>query len=213
MPDTLATIRTTLVERAAGSSNDPMFDPSTLDRIINAANRRLGRVTDWPWLKTLGTISWTANDTNGQDLATAITNFRHLNYLAYTDRKLTYKTPQDFVAVNAVTGSEPFYYTVLGPSTLYLAPNPTQAVTLTYVATIDENVLTTDSSTPLLPSAYTELLVLAALQPLAVRLHDGELLNMAKNEYRTALEEARDEVRRTRQLPTVEVDQSSWRMV
>jgi hypothetical protein len=74
-------------------------------------------------------------------------------------------------------------------------------------------VVTDPPFTPLLPSAYTELLVLAALQPLAVRLHDGELLNMAKNEYRTALDEAKDEVRRTRQLPAVEVDQSSWRMI
>lgn len=210
---TLAEIRSTLQERAAGSGNDPIFDASALDRIINASNRRLGRVVDWPWLKSLGTISWTANDTNGQDLATAITNFRHLNYLAYADRKLNYKTPQDFVAVNAETGAEPFYYTVLGASTLYLAPNPTAAVTLTYVATLDEAVLTADSSTPLLPSAYTELLVLASLIPLAVRLHDGELLNMAKNEYRTALDEARDEVRRTRQLPSVEVDHAAWRTV
>lgn len=213
MPDTLATIRTMLQERAAGSGNDPGFDPSVLDRIINAANRRLGRVHDWPWLKTLGTISWTANDTNGQDLATSITNFRHLNYLAYLDRKLEYKAPQAFVSMNADQGAEPFYYTVLGASTLYLAPNPTQALTLTYVATLDENALTTDTSTPLLPSAYTELLVLAALQPVAVRLHDSELLNMAKNEYRGALDEATDEVRRTRQLPSIEVDQAAWRMV
>lgn len=213
MSDTLATIRTTLMERAAGSGTDPTFEPSTLDRIINAANRRLGRVHDWPWLKTLGTIAWTANDTNGQDLSTAITNFRHLNYLAYTDRKLTYKSPQDFVAMNADTGAEPYYYTVLGASTLYLAPNPTAAVTLTYVATLDEAPLTTDTSTPLLPSAYTELLVLASLIPLAVRLHDSELLNMAKNEYRSALDEATDEVRRTRQLPSIEVDQAPWRSI
>ena len=46
-----------------------------------------------------------------------------------------------------------------------------------------------------------------------MRLHDTELLNMAKTEYRQALEDARDEVRRTRQLPSVEVDQSSWRMI
>lgn len=211
MPDTLATIRTTLMERAAGSSSDPAFTSATLDRIINASNRRLGRVADWPWLKSLGTIAWTANDTNGQSLETAITNFRHLNYLAYEDRKLIYKSPQDFVSINAETGAEPFYYTVLGSNTLYLAPNPTAAITLTYVATLDEAALSGDSSTPLLPSAYTELLVLASLIPLAVRLHDGELLNMAKNEYRTAIDEARDEVRRTRQLPSVEVDQAAWR--
>ena len=81
------------------------------------------------------------------------------------------------------------------------------------MATIDEGALTADSSSPLLPTAYTELLILAALQPLAVRLHDSELLNMAKSEYRMALEEARDEVRRTRQLPSIEVDQSNWRTV
>lgn len=210
---TLSEIRTSLLERAAGSGNDPIFDASAVDRIINASNKRLGRVHDWPWLKSLGTIAWTANDTDGQDLATAITNFRHLNYLAYVDQKLKYETPQAFVALNQATGATPSYYTVLGASTLHLAPNPTAAVTLTYVATLDENDLTTDSSSPLLPSAYTELLVLAALQPLAIRMRSTELLTMAKTEYRTAIDEARDEVRRTRQLPTVEVDYALWRSV
>ena len=212
MPDTLATIRTHLLERAAGSGNDPIFDTSAVDRIINASNKRLGRVADWPWLRTIGTIAWTANDTNGQSLDTAITNFRHLNYLAYEDMKLKYESPQAFVANNQATGSTPRYYTVLG-STLYLAPNPTEAVTLSYYATIDENDLTGDSSTPLIPSPYTELLVLAALIPLSVRLADQALLTMARREYASALEEAKDEVRRTRQLPSVEVDQSAWRSV
>jgi len=212
MPDTLATIRTHLIERAAGSGVDPIFEPSAVDRIINAANKRLGRVTDWPWLRAIGTIAWTANDTDGQSLDTAITNFRHLNYLAHEDRKLRFENPQAFVILNQSTGSRPTYYTVLG-STLYLAPNPTEAVTLSYYATIDENDLTGDTSTPLLPSAYTELLVLQALQPLAVRLRDTDLLTMAKNEYRTALEEARDEVRRTRQLPSVEADSTPWRSI
>lgn len=212
MPDTLATIRTHLLERAAGSGNDPIFDTSAVDRIINASNKRLGRVADWPWLRTIGTIAWTANDTNGQSLDTAITNFRHLNYLAYEDMKLKYENPQAFVANNQSTGSTPRYYTVLG-STLYLAPNPTEAVTLSYYATIDENDLTGDSSTPLIPAPYTELLVLAALVPLSVRLADQALLTMARREYASALEEAKDEVRRTRQLPSVEVDQSAWRSV
>lgn len=210
MPDTLATIRTHLLERAAGSGNDPIFDTSAVDRIINASNKRLGRVADWPWLRSIGTIAWTANDTNGQSLDTAITNFRHLNYLAYEDMKLKYQNPQAFVASNQSTGSTPLYYTVLG-STLYLAPNPTVNVTLSYYATIDENDLTGDSSTPLIPAPYTELLVLAALVPLSVRLADSTLLTMARTEYRLALEEAKDEVRRTRQLPSVEVDQSAWR--
>lgn len=211
MSDTLATIRTLLTDRAAGSSNDPIFDPSVLDRIINAANLRLGRVHDWPWLQVLGTISWTANDTDGYDLS-AVTSWRHTKHLGYEDQKLQYATPQAFVAKSNRTGATPDSYTIMG-STLYLAPNPTQAVTLDHLYVVDESPLAGDSDTPLLPAAYTELLVLLALQPLAVRLHDTELLNMAKTEYRQALEDARDEVRRTRQLPSVEVDQSSWRMI
>jgi hypothetical protein len=164
-----------------------MFDSSALDRIINASNKRLGRVHDWPWLRSIGTIAWTANDTNGQSLETAITNFRHLNYLAYNDRKLKYEVPQKFVAQNQDTGTGPLYYTVLGSDTLYLAPNPTQDLTLSYAATLDENDLTGDTSTPLLPAAYTELLVLAALAPLAVRLADSAMLSMAKNEYKAAV--------------------------
>lgn len=208
--DTLQTIRTLLQERAAGSGSDPIFDPAVLNRIINVSNKRLGRVADWPWLRTIGTISWTANDTDGVNLESEIPNFRHLNYLAHEDRKLKYENPQAFLVLNQATGAYPLYYTILG-STLYLAPNPTGAITLSYYATIDETDLAGDTDTPLLPTAYTELLVLAALQPLAVRLADNGLLNMAKNEYRLALEEARDEVRRTRQLPSVEVDQSAWR--
>lgn len=207
----LATIRQHLLERAAGSPDDPIFNTSSLDRIINAANFRLGRVHDWPWLKEIGTFTWVGSDADGMDLSTTITNFRHLNYLASGNQKLQFESPQAFVAINLETG-EPRYYTVL-KDTLLVAPNPTEDTVLSYYCTIDESELTDDESTPRLPSAYTELLVLQALQPLAVRLRDTTLLSMAKAEYRTALDEARDEVRRTRQLPSVEVDQSNWRLI
>jgi hypothetical protein len=207
--DSLATIRTHLLERATASQNDPLFETSIIDRIINAANRRLGRVTDWPWLKEIGTFTWTGSDSNGQDLSATITNFRHLNYLATGDQKLQFENPQAFVALNALTSSAPRYYTIL-KDTLFVSPNPATDTTLSYYCTIDENELLDDDSAPLLPVAYTELLVLQALQPLAVRMRDSELLGMAKTEYRTALDEARDEVRRTRQLPSVEVDRSLW---
>ena len=163
MSDTLATIRTLLTDRAAGSSNDPIFDPSVLDRIINAANLRLGRVHDWPWLQVLGTISWTANDTDGYDLS-AVTSWRHTKHLGYEDQKLQYATPQAFVAKSNRTGATPDSYTIMG-STLYLAPNPTQAVTLRSPLRGRREPASLGTATRPLPAAYTELLVLLALQP------------------------------------------------
>ena len=210
MPDTLATLRTLLIDRAAGSANDPIFDPTSVDRIINTSNRRLGRVADWPWLTAIGTIAWTANLAS-YDLST-ISQWRHTKHLSYLQRKLKYESPGAYVQYNQETGTEPFRYTVAG-NTLYLSPTPTAAVTINHVYTLDEIALTGDTSTPLLPEAYTELLILAALQPIAVRLHDTEMLNMARGEYKTALAEAIDEVRRTRQLPTIDADNSPWRTV
>lgn len=207
MPDQLSTIRSLVLDRLGASSNDPLFDPSVVDRTINVSNKRLGRVTDWPWLLSSGTITQAASDSTF-DLTT-ITNYRHTKYVANGNDKLTYKTPQAFIAVNTLTGPQIAYYTIIG-NTMHFSPVPTGSNSLSHVYILDENDLLTDGDTPLLPSGYTELLVLATLPALAIRKGDNELLNMAKREYREAVMEALDEVRRTRQNPSVEYDAGLW---
>jgi len=207
MPDQLSDIRQLVLDRYAASASDPLFDPSVIDRMINVSNKRLGRVKDWPWLIDRTTISL-LNGVQTYDLLT-IPNLRHIKYLAVNNDKLTYKFPQAFVASNTLTGVRPALYTIEG-NNLLVSPIPTEAGTLDVVYVLDEGDLLSDSDTPLLPSAYTELLVLATLPALAMRKKDTEYYNLAKQEYKVALQEAMDEVQRTRQNPSIDADDAMW---
>ena len=210
MGDRLSDIRQYVLDRMAASLNDPLYDPAIVDRTINASNKRLGRVFDWPWLQAVGTIAFLANaDTY---TLTGLSNFRHIKHLAYGNQRLAYRTPAEFVRYDSQDNQQPFYYTVIG-DTLCVAPTPTAAVSLDVVYTLDENDLTDDTSTCMLPAAYTELLVLATCVSLSMRSKDAARLQLVQGQYKMALDEARDEVRRTRELPRISADESLWRMI
>lgn len=206
MPDTLATIRTLVLDRLNASSNDPFFDPSRVDRTINAANRRLGRVADWPWLVVEDTITMT---TAGTYSLAAVDYYRHTLLLSYQNRELKARTRSELVDYALSSDNDPRVYSITG-STLKVAPTPSASIDLTHVYVRDEAPLTGDSSEPLLPSAYTELLVLQAAITLAMSKKEVALMQALKTEYKEALKEAVDEVNRTRAPLRVRADESAW---
>lgn len=210
MGEQLSEIRQYVLDRMSASSADPLYDPSIVDRTINVSNKRLGREFDWPWLQAIGTIAFAANVATYT--LTGLTNFRHIKHLGLDNRKIAYRSPAEFVSYDGDTSPDPFFYTIVN-NTLYIAPTPTAAVTLDVVYTVDENDLTDDGSTVLLPSAYTELLVLKTCISLSVRSKDAGRMQLLKSEYKDAIVEARDEVRRTRELPRITADESLWRMI
>jgi len=210
MGDQLGTIRQLVLDKMAAISSDPLYDPSVVDRTINASNKRLGREFDWAWLEVIDTIAFAAT-VNSFDLTT-LDNFRHFKYLGFEQQKLKPISAAEFVGYNGVNNQFPFYYATV-KDTLYVAPAPTAAITLDCVYICDENDMLDDSDTCLLPVPYTDLLVLKTCVALAVRAKDATKLQLVKNEYKDALMEARDEVRRTRELPRITADESLWRFV
>lgn len=183
-----------------------MFTPSRVDRTINSANRRLGRVTDWPWLKVIGTVA--ADPSGTFDLGT-VEGYRHTILLSYENFDLVPLSPQELVRYGLTSPSSPRVYSIVG-DTLTVFPRPQVTTVLNHIYIRDENALAGDSDTPLLPSAYTELLVLAATVTLAMSKQDMGLMQALKSEYKDAISEALDEVNRTRSPLRVQADDSAW---
>lgn len=210
MPDTLATIRQRVEDWLSSSGNDEIYATERVNRAINASNLRLGREHDWPWLLSIGTLSWTGGSSTF-DLTT-LSNFRHIKRLSYENGRVYPVSPSEFVHYSTETGDVPRFYTIIG-NTLYVSPIPGTTTSLDIVYVLDENQLLNDNDQPLLPSAYTELLALKAATMLAVGGNNAERLSMLRSEYASAIIEARDEVRRTRELSSIQYDDSLWRMI
>lgn len=206
MPEQLSEIRQQVFDRLAASGNDSLFDPAVVDRSISAANLRLGREQDWPWLLAKTTITVT---TSGEYDLSSISQFRHVKVLSYEGQPLHAKTLLEFETWTERGGDVPRVYSIVN-DTLYVAPTPTASVDLTLIYVKDEVHLSSDLEAPLLPTAYTELLVLAACKTLAIRKGDAQLVGLFNAEYDRAIREARDEVRRTRQLPSIAAEHSAW---
>lgn len=210
MPDRLSDIRLRVQDLLSSSGLDEVYATERADRAINASNLRLGREYDWPWLMAIGTISWTGGDPD-YDL-TNLANFRHIKRLSYDNYRIYPKSPSDFLYHKNESGDRPTFYTIIG-DTLFISPVPNNALTLDVVYVKDESALLSDSDQPLLPSAYTELLALKSAIAMAIGAGNADRLAMLRADYAAAIIEARDEVRRTRELPSIEYDTSLWRMI
>lgn len=209
---TLAELRTLVLDRMNASSNDQMFEPARIDRTLNQALAALGREADWPWLVAVDTITWPV-DTASLDLTTVLTNFRTIKHLRHETRALQTVSPKEFANYTERTGEYPMVYSIVN-TTVYLAPYPTAAeqdIDIIYVR--DEAVLASDNSEPLLPAAYNELLVLATCKPLSVAAKDGERYQLVHKEYIEKLQQAKDDVRRSRDLLQITHDESLWRFI
>lgn len=203
---TLAEIRQDLIDRLNLGTSDPFANPAKLARIINTSNLRLGRVADWPWLQAVGTVAVT---TTGQFDLSTISRYRHTKLLSYEDTPMYRVTPMEGVLYRNTTPDLGRVYYIVG-STLYLWPNPSATQTLTHVYVVDEAPLTGDTSSPLLPSAYNELLVLQAAITVAMGKKDLPMAQALRTEHAQALKEATDEVHRTRQLIRISADETMW---
>lgn len=209
---TLAEIRTLVLDRMNVSSNDQKFEPARLDRTINQALAALGREADWPWLIAVDTITWPVA-TASLDLTTVLTNFRTIKHLRHETRALQSVSPKEFAQYVERTGEYPMVYSIVN-NTIYLAPQPQAAeqdLDIIYVR--DENVLVSDNSEPLMPSAYSELLVLATVKPLSIAAKDNERYQLVQREYVEKLQQAKDDVRRSRDLLQITHDESLWRFI
>lgn len=198
LPD-LTDIRTEVRTRLGVSSTDSTLTDTVLTSLINAANRKLSLIHDWPWLVTTdATLTATVSGTR---IYTPATNWRKTQFLiADESQQLKPKQPQDIWRYSEQTG-RPNFYAVQGGS-IIIAPTPDAVYTLDHIYIKDVTLLSSDTDEPDVPMWGLDLLIEGATILAAKRLNDSQLAGQMQVEYMQTLVTLQDEVRRTRQLPT-----------
>lgn len=204
--DTLAEIRELVLDRANIGPGDPFADPARVNRVINTSLKRLGRTVDWPWLQVIGTINM---PTSGVFDLSTVPGYRHTISLSIGDRELSVRVPAEMVRYSTLSADWPRVYSIVG-DTLTVAPVPSSATDLDHIYLIDEPVLGGDSDRPILPTPYTELLVLFTATTLIGMKGNTARYQQLRSEYQDALKEATDEVWRTKNYPRVRADETAW---
>lgn len=200
----LSDIRTRVRERLGLTSADASVSDAILTQFINAANRKLAVMHDWPWLVKTDT-TWTAT-VSGTIAYTPAADWRKTIYVVMdTDQLLTYKQPQDAARLAGVQGY-PLWYTTKNAK-IEVYPKPDAAYTISHVYIAEVADLSNDTDTPEIASAAAEqwavdaLIEYAALL-VAIRLKDYELFQMIREEWARTIAFIQDEVRKSKGYPT-----------
>lgn len=198
----LSDIRTEVRERMGLSTNDTAVTNAILTDIVNAAQRKLSLVHDWPWLIEED-LDFTAFTIGQRKYAVTVPHdeWRKTLYIVVDgDTVMTVKQPQDIHRFSADTTGMPRFYAISGTD-IYVWPTPDQAYSVLHVYVKDPAVLSADGDTPAIEDWAIDLLVAQACVLTALRLRDFEMASMFRVEYAQILQTMQDEVRRTRQLP------------
>ncbi len=197
LPD-LTDIRTEVRKRLGMSTTDTAVTDAILTDLVNAANRKLSIIHDWPWLVTTdATLTATVSGTR---LYTPASNWRKtLFVITNDDQQLKLKQPQDIWRFKEQDGP-PTSYAIQG-GTMILAPTPDAVYTITHVYVKHVTALSGDTDEPDVPMWAIDLVVEGTAILAAKRMRDDDLAKEVEREYMKTLTTLQDEVRRTRQLP------------
>lgn len=200
----LSDIRTRVRERLGISTNDTALTDAVLTQLINAANRKLAMMHDWPWLVTVDS-TWTATVAGTQAYTPASDWRKTLYIVSDSDQLLQYKQPQDLVRYGANQGYPYFYYTRNG--SILLTPTPDAVYTISHVYIAEVAALSLDADRPEIASADAEQWAVDALIEYAAllaaqRLKDTELVMLMEREWGRTLAFLQDEIRKSRGYPT-----------
>tara|TARA_R110000824_G_C15137950_1_gene669727 strand:+ start:832 stop:1359 length:528 start_codon:yes stop_codon:yes gene_type:complete len=163
--------------------------------------RKINLMHDWPWLHATD-ATWTATTTNqavytaASDLAS---NWRKTLYIICNDEPLSLLQKQEIIEYATQTG-QPRFYAAEG-SEIILAPKPDAVYTISHEYIHVPALVTSGSSHHVIYDWAIDLLVYQTAVLAARRLRDSELRAEMESELSQVLTFARDEVRRTRQLP------------
>ena len=167
------------------TTGDPLLDDVTLNDTIRAALIDVSAVTDWPWLLTSSSLTFTAglgplpsNCVKVRELMVNSVRAQAVGNAEYFDAIIT---PSYWV------------YTVLG-SNIALTPVPTAPASPTnvlwYIQT--EPALTTDVQSPLIPEAHQQTLLARACYHAEVRRGRAEAASFHNAEYERGLTMMKD---------------------
>lgn len=197
----LSDVRDEVRERLGVSSGDSALTNAVLTALVNAANRKISLLHDWPWL-----IEEDADFTAlvaGQrkyEVTVPEDEWRKTLFLIVDDDQLmSVKQPQDIHRYASQTGF-PFYYSIQGTD-IYVAPTPDSAYDILHVYVKAPTVVSSDSDVLDVEDWAIDLLIDKTAVLAARRLRDSDLRGEMESEYAQTLSTMQDEVRRTRQYP------------
>lgn len=154
---TLANLRAAVRLRCSLPDNDQAVTDANVDDFINQAVQRVSYAADWAWLEALDSIS--LSDTNNTYAFSFATVRRWVSFSNRDGHMLEERSIGDVLAMQKVLGDgTPMYVAFEGP-TVYFAPGSsgTQTVDGVYIGV--EAELSTDGSSPTMPSVYDEAVI------------------------------------------------------
>lgn len=187
----LSDLRTAVYEALGVSSSDAFYPAPKVTRGINDALDRLAVRYAWPWLETLTTFSTVVGTANYNLPA----DHRRTLELWTEDGSLEPYQRRDITRFTGVNGKPRVY--AIKNNDIYLAPVPTEVLTINHLYIGHETALANDSDQPLIPDAYNDLLVVETAMRLAVQKGDSERVDMLREARDEWIRTLRDEVRQS----------------
>jgi len=164
-------------------AGDPLLDEPMLNDLIAQALRDVSSVSDWPWLVTSASITFTAGV--GPVPATMV----KVRELVINTARAKYVDLAEFLDT-AWLGSQ-YVWTVIGTN-IQLSPAPTISPTNTLYFIRGEPELTSDIAVPLIPEAHQAAILSRASYHAEVRRGRAEAAQFHNMEYEGDLNRMRD---------------------
>lgn len=174
-------------------TDDGHVTATAVQEALRAALQEYATEADWPWLLSEETIT-TVSGTRTYALPTGYVRTVYLIDASGT-AELEYRPRRQLSSYEEDQDRPRFYTGLVGTIALY--PKPNGVYTLTHGFVRSEPELTTDGSTPLIPDAFSDFIVVLAARKIAVRRKDAEHKQLLDVEYAQWLQRLLNEQRRT----------------
>lgn len=164
-------------------AGDPLLDEPTLNECIDQALRDISAVSDWPWLLTSASLTFTAGVA---PVPATMVKARELTISGTRAKNVDLAEFLDIVA----TGDQ-WVWAIIG-SNIQLTPVPTTSPTNALYFIKGEPSLTADVSIPLIPEAHIAAVLSRASYHACVRKGMADAAQFHHSEYLEDLNRMRD---------------------
>lgn len=164
-------------------AGDPMLDEPILNGCIGQALRDISAVSDWPWLITSASLTFTAG------VAPVPATMVKVRELTISGTRAKNVDLAEFLDIQAA--GDQWVWAVIG-SNIQLSPAPTTSPTNVLYFIRGEPALTADTQSPLLPEAHQPAVLSRASYHACVRKRMADAAQFHHGEYLEDLNRMRD---------------------
>jgi hypothetical protein len=202
MSDTLAEIRAAVYDRIDVTPSDPRLPVATMDRFINAALRKASTTFDPYWLETSQAVNTVASQ--NYIALSGLAAFHKMSRVVYDTQVLRFVSKHEIAQYLPFSEQRPQVWAV-EQERLMLGPTPDAVYALTCYYYRLEDPLTDEADQPLLPSQYTDWLVVQAGEYAATKMGDEKKVALLRTQRKDWFDDIRNDIRQVRPLPRVRV--------